>query len=289
MALALLAACADAPEASGPTPWSYAYEEQDPALLGAAELEEAMGEVLATLLESRPQTATDAFDETLLHAGNGCPSTQTAGPQTRVSGDCTTEQGWTWLGVGAVSHMREYHVELNDIDHHHYVWDFCVGNTQVISESTDERYELFGISWYRDWESDDGHALTVELWGEFRVEAVPRFEDTWIAKDRSVELYLDLVEGEGGWSGTWRAGFSRLDGVAWAFGFDDLAVSPACPPEPTGKIAVLDGAGTWYTVRFDGETACDGCGVGAAGETELGEVCADFSALTLFGVDPWEG
>lgn len=290
VALPVLFACVPAAEPEGaPSAWRYTPEPADVTSLSTTELEGAIEAVVDTLMAIDPRTAPDAFDEAMLHVGGACPQTEVTGPQTVVAGDCTTNAGWTWLGVGAVSHMQNFRVELGEIDEFHYVWDYCVGNAQVFSAATGERYEMLGMSWYRDYEADTGRALAIELWGEFQVYDVPRFEDTWIARDLGVEMYVELAELEGGWEGTWTAGVSRLDGTVWAFSFDDLAVTAACPAEPTGEIDVQDAAGTWHTVVFDGDTTCDGCGVGRVGDTPLGEVCADLSRLVSFTEDPWAG
>jgi hypothetical protein len=103
---------------------------------------------------------------------------------------------------------------------------------------------------------------------------------------------MEMREGDGGYAGALSGGFSRLDGPAWAFVLDDLTLSSAaggCAQEPTGELDVQDQAGTWYTIRFDGDTSCDGCGEAWAGDTDLGAACTDFTSLSTFRTDPWEG
>lgn len=67
-----------------------------------------------------------------------------------------------------------------------------------------------------------------------------------------------------------------------------LATDAGCPTEGTGTFEIEDAEGTWYTVTFDGDTVCDGCGVAEAGGAPLGVVCADMSSIVDWDVDPWE-
>ncbi|MES2643480.1 MAG: hypothetical protein V4850_28610 [Myxococcota bacterium] len=292
--LLVLSACADPPgpapeQPRPPSAWTYTPEADPAPPLTVAELEQGLDEVVDALVTTRPTTVTDLFDEAMTHRGDDCPASEENGAQTMVAGDCTTDDGWSWYGVGAVSHLRNFHVVLGEIDNFHYVWHFSTGNVQVIAADGRVRYELLGTTWYRDYEGDTGRALSIELWGEFQGIGTPTFDDTWIVEDRAVELYVELQTVSGGWEGTWSAGMSRLPGVVWAFSFGELAVSAACAEEPTGALELQDQAGTWHTVVFDGDTECDGCGVAWVGDTEIGAVCADLSPLVEFEVDPWEG
>ncbi len=284
-------ACAPAEETPPrPSAWSWQPPPDERVLLTPAELEVALDETIAATRALRPRTVTDAFDAAMTHREEGCPAYETNGPQTAVAGDCTTADGWAWYGVGQLSHIEDFHIVLGEIDAWHRVWDYSTGNVRVVGP--DARYELLGYSWYRDYDTDAGaRAIRGELWGEFEVEGDGAFADGWIARDRGVELYVDLVEAEGGWDGTWTVGVSRLDGVAWAYVYDFALSSAAggCTAEPAGAVEILDAAGTWYEVAFDGDVACDGCGAAAVDGAPLGEVCADFSALARFDVDPWEG
>ena len=64
----------------------------------------------------------------------------------------------------------------------------------------------------------------------------------------------------------------------------------ACTTEPTGIVSVRDGIGTWWDVHFSTSsdpTGCDGCGVVIQSGEEVGQACADFTALLDWGSSPW--
>lgn len=286
LALALPGCAGDAPavEHDGPTPWTWAPDDGPVATpLDATQLGDAVDEAIAAVRTVRARSVQDAFEEALRNVDATCPERESNGTQTGVSGDCTTDDGWSWYGVGMVSRLRG-RIVLGDIDAVHRVWDFSTGNLRA--EGPDgERYDFLGYSWYRDWDDDDGdRAITVELWGEIAVTGVDEYAGSWMTEGWAAEMYVDLRVRSDGTEGTWTVGISRLDGLAWAFRFDDIAFSTACAAEPVGTVYVLDQAGAWYTITFDGDVTCDGCG-----QADAGEVCADFTPLTTWEADPWEG
>jgi hypothetical protein len=92
-----------------------------------------------------------------------------------------------------------------------------------------------------------------------------------------------------------------LNGMASPYTSVDLQLSfdvtgaDACTREPVGKLKVRDRfTGYWIEVVFDVEMGtqasdplCDGCGAASLNGAAIGNVCADFTALTSFDNAPW--
>lgn len=94
---------------------------------------------------------------------------------------------------------------------------------------------------------------------------------------------------------------SDVEGIE-AVAFEDIQASESgwgtgCTAEPSGSISVLGPEGLWMDLVFDGpdytmnwnpESSCDGCGEAWFEGTHLGTACIDSSTLTDWGDSPWE-
>jgi hypothetical protein len=293
--LLLWTACEPAPASPAadpvpdPTPWVYEEEVDPPVPLDAEALETGLAEVLTALLRADPMTLHAAFSRAQ-HAGDAdCPVIYQHNNQPVVSGDCTSSTGWTYYGYALHNQVANLWVALDDtmLFHRTFAWE--TGFLRVFSP---EGYELdvLGDDLYRDYDNADGvPSLYVYLWGDF-TSTDPADADTWLADGMGVQLYVDIVDDPvAGPSSTWDGGLSRLGGTVVAAVLHDLVFtgSGTCTTEPSGSVDLLDPDGAWYTVTFDPETTCDGCGFATSDTGEIGTVCGDFTPFVDWELRPW--
>jgi hypothetical protein len=77
--------------------------------------------------------------------------------------------------------------------------------------------------------------------------------------------------------------------------YGDSLIGFPCPDEPAGTVSIRDLEGNWWQVVFDVDpvnwdvtrATCDGCGTVYHNGEEVGQACADPSALIDWEVTPW--
>lgn len=285
----LIQGCA-APEGDSlPSAWVYAEDERDAAPLSVAEVEEALGEVLATVLRVDPILPIEAFSAARNHGDTACPVVTDHSNQDVVSGDCTANSGYTYLGYALINRMSEVEIEYEGERHYHHTFDWTTGLLRILGPDG-HTLEILGDDLYREYLDDDGNVvLQMYLWGDFYADNGPE-ENTWLAQQVGVELHFSATRREDGNVGTWSGGLSRLQGVAKAAVLHDLAVDSTpegCAMEGVGDVDLLAENGVWHTVHFDGAAACDGCGEVTVEGASIGEACIDTSGLSTWEERPW--
>jgi hypothetical protein len=290
MGWSLLLACSPEDEAA-PLPTSWSYEERESAVpqLTTTELEGAVSEVVDALLRVDPSYLHDAFSRAAAAGDDACPLEYEHASQPVVSGDCASEDGYTYYGLALLNRKAEQDLLIDGETHYHHTYDWTTGFLRVLGPDG-YLLEVLGDDLYRAYIGDDGdEVLQMYLWGDFYVEG-SAYAETWLGEHIGVQLYLDAVARADGNEAVWSGGLSRLGGVAKGAVVDDLVVSSrpgACVREGVGTIQVYDLYNSWYTVVFDGDVACDGCGFAWADGVALGPVCADLSPLAAWEGRPW--
>lgn len=280
----------DGDEAFTPTPWVYEEPATEAHVATPEELEEGLDELVATLLRINPLRVHDAFEWTNTVGDAACPIEYPHNGQTVVSGDCTAASGYTWLGYALINRIYDRPLQLEDGMFYHHVYSWSTGLLRVLGPDG-FTLEVLGDDLYREYDGADGdRVLEMYLWGDFYAENSD-YAAEWLGEAVGVQLYLDAVVRDDGNEAVWDGGLSRLQGFAKAAVLHELTfdtTAGGCPTEPAGAVDLFDAEGIWYTVTFDGDTACDGCGEAHLPDgTPLGTVCTDLAPLGSWDGRPW--
>ncbi len=216
------------------------------------------------------------------------------------SADCTSEAGATFDGYA-------YYQGYQDYDGGYYTYDryfYLYTSAATLTRSDGQRLTGSGYAYYYDidYYAYAYKAAYSQIQGTFAWEGAS-FEDSWLARSISMDLYLYSYRYDTGQTYTTLNGsLADIDGGVTAVNFDSLylenaATGTSCAAEPGGAVLLRDTAGTWYEVSFDGPAYsgapsfpayCDGCGSVYWRGDYLGEACPDFSSLTEWQDRPWE-
>lgn len=281
-----LLACTPEP-APPPTVWEYSEAVEPRAYLSTGQLESALEEVVATLHLMDPLALVDAFEDARTLGDGECPYEEEHNGQPVVSGDCTTDNGTTYLGFAAWKHFENTWLELDGLRSFHHRYDWATGLLRVLG-ADGWTLEVLGDDMLRVYEGDDGELVTYAyMWGDFYAEDNV-WADTWLGDNTGVEMYYTAQQWPEDTTGSWDVGLSRLEGTARAANLLLLTSSATCPTEGSGTLDIEDAHGSWYTMIFDGDVACDGCGTASRDGVELGQVCGDMTFLVDWEERAWE-
>ncbi|MBL8618236.1 MAG: hypothetical protein JNM72_21665 [Deltaproteobacteria bacterium] len=126
------------------------------------------------------------------------------------------------------------------------------------------------------------------VFGDFVWED-PSAAGTWVQQPTSHEVYFLYERHSAHRTARLDGSLTQLEGPILAATFAGLSLSSAtgaCAAEPSGSLDLRDTEGRWYTLGL-GDGVCDGCARYSLDGVELGEVCADWSALTTWESWPW--
>ena len=241
----------------------------------AEDVQSALAVALADGLPD-PRFEHDQYLELLSHGNADCPGHDTYIDDRFVYG-CNTASGYYYSGVSnyltadeTVEGERVASVEVN-------------GDFQF-RDDRDQFFEVGGHSIQRTTWPADGSAGV--RWLEHSGTWLWEGHDSWLRTGASGRFSMTLtkpsgtrvleVEGAIGFDQTWMA-------------FDQLTLAEAgCAWAPSGALEIRDPGGAWHRLDF-GET-CSPCGdLVFDGDTPLGEVCLDLSAIPLTLEGGWEG
>jgi hypothetical protein len=308
--LGTLGCGSDTPTTEPPTEWSPAVDLDREVLLTTAEVEEAVQTWLPALLglaiddaQSAYLHVTQTFDD-----DSPCPEYVEEhtgeGYRTRYwgfyqeTGSCQTEGG---------DYLNAYGEE------YFYTTVSAVGTddwTELLLEGTivsAEGYTLTGYAYlddqlytYRNGDQYWYRGLIGDLdWSGSTTWSDGSVAGSWLDKGQGAHLEMNadrsgtktMLYGSGGLDG--------IPGPVSALSIEGFVLGSEpwtpCGLEPAGWLSVADVEGAWYTITWDAPTeaapdrpaeACDGCGELMFGETSVGEVCLDLSALVGWE-EPW--
>lgn len=272
-----------------PSEWSYTPGTHDTIPLDAETFSAALSESLSAIPRFDPLDLMITYADRLRLATGECPDFEPASAQTYWEGDCVSGHDAHFDGWG-VSHWG------------HGVADpqggTCVDEAflYAFGRITDEvgvELTTFGTATYQDCVRTDGvHHWETELIGDF---AFPGAPDTWLATRQPVELTVSAEDAAGVHRLVVDGGLSDLPGPLASVWLDALefdAAGTGCAAEPAGVVLAWDDGGAAYVVRFEGGSACDGCGeveglVDAGGAPLEDTLCVDWSAYNDWEDRPW--
>lgn len=290
------------PVVTDPASWSFDPGTVETPLLTVQDVEQALGEFVATLHDYTALPVIDGYHEVMAQADSYCPVQYPyeAGEGYEanywVGSGCRSEHGTSFSGYTFAYRYDDYddgagnvsngdamfgQAEVDTFDGHR----LRLGGTLYMLTGTNAEA---GYSFYQSvlagsfaWDGADGSSWL----------------DTSMLPDLTV-VVMDYTRYE--------SGYTLVDGGAYGFeGAADTVfasellvlgdVFTTCPEEPGGALAVRDGEGRWYDVAFDGasdfgqdveRSECDGCGAVYYAGQYLGDACIDFAPMASFQ-DPW--
>lgn len=299
----LLSCTPEEEPAPAPTPYlaDAPAPSSDPLPLDA--LEEALLQLLPTVLATHARPAFDAYSAAMGHATGGCPERTYEGADAESWYDrCTTDGGATFDGYGYAG------VEWRDD-----------------GETVDEVRSMYGsgqITWPGGRLTLSGYATTLE---GTTIPAEP--EAGWIGETHHYSSVSGSFATDASqWSDAWIGGSGDLDFSYWIarYHYDDARLASiegamptdagpivaalwtdvfyiseslgGCEVEPGGELSLRDDQGLWYDLVLHGPgdwgeefepALCDGCAELWVEGLQIGELCVDWSPLWTWGESPW--
>lgn len=288
-----------------PTPWVYEETDEPTPDFSATEVEGAIAGAVALAFELNASPVIDSYDHAMDGQGAVCPSYYAAEDGSLYWYDyCTAETGASFNGYGFSYVYDDYYDPASGATYN----GRAVYSAATIDAHDGYSFSGAGSATWLDVTSGTGadelryfYSLVA---GSFAWDG-PEAAGTWletgeVQPDVEMTSYLlpyydvrvTLVDG--GVSGLG----GEIDTVVFDYVamWDALLTTSGCDIEPSGTISVRTPEGDWYDVLFDGPVDentyvdpadCDGCGQAWFRGEEVGEVCADFSALLNWGDQPW--
>jgi len=203
---------------------------------------------------------------------------------------CTADAGVSFSGYGLAQPW-----EGTDDGSGNRWWGTQIYSIATISDADGQTLTTGGSVASLTGVSADGAELTYALIeGGFSWDG-PEAAGTWLdwGITPTITWFSGRDPGSGGQVITVSGAITLDDGPIAAVVLDNLYLTDellgsSCGEEPSGTISVLDSAGRWYDLIFDGPTdaapevaadVCDGCATAWYRGTPLGETCVDFSVL----------
>jgi hypothetical protein len=259
-------------------------EEQQ--LLSSEEVGEAIEVAVEGLLRVDPILMHYGWTSSMNTLSNEvCPPMEEHNGMDLWRNSCTTEEGHQFLGWSL--NFRGNNIPSECCTFENFYW--LSGQAQII-HSDGTLLQNFGDILHKEGQDQDGNKVIEGFtYGDFYWED-PLAENTWLQSELSMEYYYTFTKTET---------YDYVDIQAWISNFSPIYPAAIfesvifnteeCEKEPTeGEIWIRDIHGIWYTIIYDSDSSCDGCGSLYQGETLIGQTCASFDQLFSWQEYPWE-
>jgi hypothetical protein len=274
--LALALACA-APDSDSATPWTPAAVAAPVPTVGLAEVETAIGGLLAEVREFSAAPLFTGYRTAMGAADGACPGVLAEHGNESWDAACTTGAGTGFSGYAFLHHYAGENtgdgVTVGDLI-------TCIAEIGPLADGG--AYGCHGEAWNYAIEGAGETRYETGAQGAFSFEGAAA-GDTWLSGARTPAVEMIAIASDDGGRSLWADGaVGNLADPALANGYlrDVSVADPSCP---TGTVSVRDAGGEWYDAAF----ACDPCGAVTFRGEPLGTACADFSPLVDWTDSPW--